>query len=359
MTDDMPRSRPPYIRREKTRHGRMIWAFRRGREYRRLPDEYGSPQFWDEYNEALASKPKPEARKNASGTLEWLVRRYKTSAHYLNLKPSTRTARDYIMKKVCDQSGDKPYAAIAKKHIQAGIDRRAKTPQAANNFLVAMSVLFNWAVESEYIAVNPCEGVTPLKIRSDGHHTWTMDEIEKFRVKWPLGTKPRLALDFLLYSGLRVSDAIIAGRQHMREGLLVMRTVKTNSEVFIPILAPLQQSIDACKADNMNIITGERGQPFASSNTFSAWFRLKREAVGLPDVCTPHGLRKAGATIAANDGASARELMSLFGWSRISMAETYTKSADRAKLAKAAAERIANNAGPYLLRGGPHPKVSD
>jgi hypothetical protein len=34
--------------------------------------------------------------------------------------------------------------------------------------------------------------------------------------------------------------------------------------------------------------------------------------------------------------------MAMFGWSRSSMAEIYTKKADRARLARAAAERIAN-----------------
>jgi hypothetical protein len=45
-------------------------------------------------------------------------------------------------------------------------------------------------------------------------------------------------------------------------------------------------------------------------------------------------LRKAGATIAANNGATARQLMAVFGWSSIRMAELYTQAVDQSKLAE-------------------------
>ena len=44
------------------------------------------------------------------------------------------------------------------------------------------------------------------------------------------------------------------------------------------------------------------------------------------------GLRKAGATIAAEDCATAHELMAMFGWTTLKQAEVYTR-ADRVKLA--------------------------
>jgi integrase len=37
--------------------------------------------------------------------------------------------------------------------------------------------------------------------------------------------------------------------------------------------------------------------------------------------CSAHGLRKAGATIAANNGATAHQLMAIFGWDTIKEAE--------------------------------------
>jgi integrase len=59
------------------------------------------------------------------------------------------------------------------------------------------------------------------------------------------------------------------------------------------------------------------------------------DEAGLPN-CTAHGLRKAGAVIAANNGATVHQLQAVFGWSSLAMAEHYTRSADQVRLADAA-----------------------
>jgi integrase len=53
---------------------------------------------------------------------------------------------------------------------------------------------------------------------------------------------------------------------------------------------------------------------------------------GLPH-CSSHGLRKAGATIAAENGATAHQLMAIFGWNTVKQAELYTRNANRKRLA--------------------------
>jgi hypothetical protein len=47
-------------------------------------------------------------------------------------------------------------------------------------------------------------------------------------------------------------------------------------------------------------------------------------------------LRKAGATIAANNGATSRQLMAIFGWDTLKEAERYTRNADQQRLATSA-----------------------
>jgi hypothetical protein len=49
---------------------------------------------------------------------------------------------------------------------------------------------------------------------------------------------------------------------------------------------------------------------------------------------TAHRLREAGATIAANDGATAHR--AIFGWGLLKQAEIYTREADQMRLAEAA-----------------------
>jgi len=47
-----------------------------------------------------------------------------------------------------------------------------------------------------------------------------------------------------------------------------------------------------------------------------------------------HGLRKAGAATAAENGATSKQLMAIFGWLSLDEAERYTQAAEREKLAK-------------------------
>jgi integrase len=53
-----------------------------------------------------------------------------------------------------------------------------------------------------------------------------------------------------------------------------------------------------------------------------------------------HGLRKAAATRFADHGATAHELMSWFGWKKITEAERYTRAADRKALAKGMVRKL-------------------
>lgn len=85
----------------------------------------------------------------------------------------------------------------------------------------------------------------------------------------------------------------------------------------------------------------ELGHPFTDGG-FGNKFRDWCDQANLPH-CSAHGLRKAGATIAANNGATARQLMAIFGWDTIKQAEHYTRKADQTKLAQAAMHLLLDN----------------
>lgn len=58
-----------------------------------------------------------------------------------------------------------------------------------------------------------------------------------------------------------------------------------------------------------------------------------------------HGLRKAGATRAAERGATSQQLMAVFGWRSLAEAELYTRTAERKRLAADATGLIAPMTG--------------
>ena len=75
-----------------------------------------------------------------------------------------------------------------------------------------------------------------------------------------------------------------------------------------------------------------------TKESFGNWFRDACKAAGVPG--SAHGLRKAGATRAANNGATVAQLEAIFGWSGGGMASLYTRQADRTRLAKEAMEEL-------------------
>lgn len=350
MTDDMPRPRLAFLRHERNRHGTWCWYIRRGSKRIRIRGDYGSDEFLANYHAALSGNPVPKRRGPESGTLSWLVEKYKESAKFVGLAPSSRYFRDRFMKKAVERSGHVQFVKIQRKHIQAGIDERAKTPHEANNFLIAMNQLFAWALDNEHISKNPCEGVKPIRAKIVGHHTWTLEEIAQYKARHAFGTRPRLAIDLLLFTGFRISDLIQAGKQHVRGNVLSLKTGKTGAWVHIAMFSELLRSIEATKTGDLAFLVAERGQPFGHPQSFGKWFRERCDEAKLPQ-CSAHGLRKAGATIAADDGATPYELMAMYGWSKIAMAEVYTKEANKRRLSRAAGERIANAFAPHLLDG--------
>ena len=180
-----------------------------------------------------------------TATLGWLIARYMDSSAWADLGVATQRQRNAIFKRFIENDGDQPFSAFEKKHISAGRERRHKTPAAANNFLKAMRGLFGWAVEADIAKTDPTKEVKLLTLKTDGFHVWTDDEVARFEARWPIGTRERLALDLLLYTGLRRGDAVKLGRQHVRDGVFKIKTEKAGVWVEAPILPPLARSIAA------------------------------------------------------------------------------------------------------------------
>jgi integrase len=217
-------------------------------------------------------------------------------------------------------------------------DRKKAYPEAANIRLKALRGLFNWAMENTATSItkNPAREVAKLKVREDGYHAWTDAERKQFEDRHPIGTKARLAYALLFHTGQRRSDIVRFGRQHVHNGKLRFTQQKNRARkpisLELPLLPELQHVLDASPLGELTFLVTEHGKPFATAG-FGNWFRERCNEAGLSH-CTAHGLRKAAATVAAENGATAHELMAIFGWLSLKEAERYTRAAERTKLAE-------------------------
>jgi integrase len=331
----MPRPRPPRLHREVSRHGIATWYVRRGHGPRvRIRSDFGTSEFEAEYRAALDGTPVKHTKKAAIGTLQLVWERYRETTAWTALSLATRRQRENIMRGVLKQSGHEQAAVIKRQHVVAGRDRRASTPAQARNFLDAMRGLFRWAVDAGHMKTDPTAGIkNPARPKTGGFPAWTEDDIERYEAHWPIGTKERVWLGVLLYTGLRRGDAVQLGRQHVREGIATIRTEKSGVTVTIPVLPALGEILQAGPCGDLAFICGENGGPF-TKESFGNAFRDACNVAGIKK--SAHGVRKIGATRAANNGATVAELEAIFGWQGGGMASLYTRAADRARLAKAA-----------------------
>jgi len=341
----MSRPHLPYLWRQRTRHGTITWYFARERNKRvRIRGEYGSPEFMEAYQAALAGASPTKRTKTAVHSLEWLIEQYRDSGAWNALSLATRKNRENHFRQVCNTAGDKPHGAIDRAAIIAGLDRRAKTPNQARNFLDAMKGLFKWAKEKSHRPDDPTERISnPKRKTGEGFPIWTEDDVDRYYAKWPLGTRQRVWIDVLLFTGVRRGDAVTIGRQHVRDGVATFRTEKSQGKmtVSIPILPVLQRTLEAGPTGELAFICGKNGKPF-KKESFGNIFKEACVAAGIPNK-SAHGLRKIGATRAAENGATVAELNAIFGWTGTTMASLYTQAADRKRLARQAADKLEKN----------------
>jgi integrase len=140
-------------------------------------------------------------------------------------------------------------------------------------------------------------------------------------------------LDLIVYTGARRSDVVRLGRQHVRNSWIRFTPEKTKGHgtvVELPMSPELEASIAATPCGDLTFLATHYGRAF-SSEGFGHYFRERCDEAGVPG--SAHGIRKAAATRAAENGATPHQLMAMFGWLNLAQADTYTKAVRRKTLA--------------------------
>src|SRR5262249_1938741 len=101
------------------------------------------------------------------------------------------------------------------------------------------------------------------------NHTWTPAEVRQFEERHPIGTKARLALSLLLFTGQRRSDITRFGRQHVRDGKITFTQYKGRNrkpkQLTLPILPVLQRIISASPCGDLTFLVNDLGRAFTDA----------------------------------------------------------------------------------------------
>lgn len=355
-----PRYLPPYVTSFKDRHGGEHLRFRRkGFATAYMKSKVGTEEFRIEYR-ALMDTPESTTdaaiARCAPGTIDDLVTRYLATPTRLGPTKPTQAKIRAILCRFRETHGSKPVARLNFEHVDIIVASRMEKVQvgkrmeggieAARKLRKELVRLFDFAVKIRMRPDNPVKQADRVKVaageRSKGFHTWTEDEIAQYRAFHGLGTKARLAMELMLWTGQRRIDAIRMGRQHIQKGRVEFSQSKGGKDLGIPVAPQLLEAIVAMPLESKGhlcFLTTTHGKPFSNPG-FGNWFRDQCDSAGLPQ-CTAHGLRKAMMRRMAELHFGNQSLKSISGHSGDAEVATYTRAVDQRRMADDAIKAIA------------------
>jgi integrase len=252
--------RPPYLHIFKDRHGKPRLYYRRpGRPRVPLTGPLYSDAFWKAYHaaEACSNTSSVATSGDHPGSISALIAAYYGSAEWKALAPSSRNTYRRQLERFRAVNGTKPVATLETRHVNRILDQMADRPASANNLRDRLNVLMQFAVSDGWREDNPITNAKRIKHVTKGYRSWSEVDISAFRKRWPIGTPQRLAMEILLHTGLRRSDAVRLGRQHVVDGtIFVLTTVKSQgrTELAIPIHPSLRPILATAPSDHLTYI---------------------------------------------------------------------------------------------------------
>ena len=132
---------------------------------------------------------------------------------------------------------------------------------SARKKLEALRTFFRFVHESGWVAKNHALSVTPPKVNQPPTMPFTRDEFERVLAacdKYPSekrpnarwGSKLKALVLLLRHSGLRITDAVTLSKQRIKDGVLILRTAKTGTDVRVPLPSDAVAALDAVVQHN-------------------------------------------------------------------------------------------------------------
>lgn len=344
--------RYPHVTSFKDRHGKQRWRFRRTGHptyyFKNPPDTPG-------FKEELAACEAGQGTRVGGGrcvprSIGDLAARYYQSTDFNSGGAGDQRRRRLLIESFREEFANDLVADFGFEHIEAILLKRSKKrvegkrtlggKVAAQNLRKQLRRLFAYAKRLQWIPTNPVEDASRIKAeKTGGYHTWTEAEIAQFQAHHALGTRARLALEIMLWTGQRRGDARLFGPAHMQRGKINYQQGKTGKDLWLPAAPQLVEAIGAMQRVGLKtFLVTEYGKPFTAPG-FGNKFREWCDEAGLPH-CTAHGLRKAMGRRLAQSGAGNQGIKAVGGWSGDAEVSIYTAAVEQEALADATLGRV-------------------
>ena len=300
----------------------------------------------------------------AAYTVRMLCQRFRESPTFRRWAPSSRSPREAILWRWERAQPDYDIRDLTRGELIEARDTVAakRGTHAANNWLKVIRLVLAYAVDIGWLTTNPAAGIKALPGENpDGHRTWREDEIAAYLRHHREGPA-HVAMMLMLWTAASRADVVQLGWQNVREGRIEYRRQKMRGRaaplVSVPIMPPLQATLDALPPGRMTFLETVHGRPRSAKslgNDLAGWVKAAGldAADDLGRRLTCHGLRKACARRLAESGATDAQIMAWTGHSTRAMVTHYSSQYDRAAAADQAAERLGNISSGKVVRIGP------
>jgi len=347
MTDD---TLPRYVRRVVKRDRTILYHYVPPQKYvdlglvrrqvltndirssRRMADEL--TQKVDEWKD----QQRTVRRLRVNDPLSDLIKHYKQSYSFKQLRDNSQKEYDYVMRCLLEYIGDEPIGGIsvqdAKQHynrwLEHGIYR-------ANKLCRIASVLFNHALDNDFIPVNPFSRVkrrTPEQRKVVWEHDQVLKFLETAYGKWEwrnVGLIAQMAYVWVQRAGdMRMLEW---DNVNLDKKAVTLTQSKRRAKVHLPIEDDLHQMLVAQEKDfgfqkyvapRVKPISGEF-RPYGLQD-LSTVVNAVIKAAGLPSELRISDLRRTGATQMVEGGVPTTSIMQVTGHANPTSLKPYLKN---------------------------------
>ena len=314
---------------------------------------------------ALSDRDRPK-----SGTLADIIRRWRQSPEWKSLAPGTQKTWDSATVAIEQKWGETPIRLwsdprMVRKVVQWR-DSRASTPRAADNGVLVLRTILNFARLRGEIAVNVAERIPRIYHGADrAEIIWTDDDIVRFISKANELEQPHIGdgIRLAALTGLRRQDLVTLTWDQVGATSIQKKALKTTRRkrrhVTLPRLPALDGLLDELrsrhrKAEVQTVLVNSYGRSWTGDG-FGGSFNRIRDAAGIVHVDPETGQHRRkhlhdlrGTFVsklileASRQGKplTNQEVAELMGWSPDQVDGIRRTYVDRGKIIVAIGERI-------------------
>lgn len=257
-----------------------------------------------------------------TGSLAWLIARYKKSEHYLNLKPATQKGYEHYLKTLRKWSDGSKHAHIrmlTAPVIHEFLDQWKSTPRTRKYLKDILSKLYQVAIEQNCVKHN---FVKELKLPKTAKKrvpfkVWKIKDIETFAEKADEMGLPNAGTAVIIaWEAFRQTDVFsIQEPRDYKNGVFRFYTSKTDQLVTVRASQRTIKRLEKRPKTQLLLTVNDLTKHQWTKNSFYNQFRKVCEACGL-DGYVFRRIRNSAAINALKADLTDAEFQQRFGWSK-------------------------------------------